>query len=143
MYYDDRFFKICNDPVNKGDITPFINMFLGIVLKAEENLLNDLIWRRDLYESNLKKIDMLSSRDHWDKTVHALCRELLVSALFARGGTCKIDLLMRLDIKSNTTLNSKLGILRKYGMIREEKDGNTLYYSLQYEKLDALLANCG
>ncbi|MGN0395837.1 MAG: Fic family protein [Coprococcus sp.] len=136
-YY--KLFKICNDPINKGDITPFIIMFLSIVLKAEENLLYALTKRSDLYEINLKRVLMLSIRDKWDKTTEALCHTLLISALFAKNGANKKELLQYLKIKSNTTLNTKLKNLRVYDLIEEAKDGNTVYYKLKYENLSKAL----
>lgn len=136
-YY--KLFKICNDPINKGDITPFIIMFLSIVLKAEENLLYALTKRRDLYERNLKRVLMLSIRDKWDETTESLCHTLLISALFAKNGANKKELLQYLKIKSNTTLNTKLNNLRDYNLIEEVKDGNTAYYKLKYENLSKAL----
>ena len=35
-YY--KAFKECNDPKNKGDLTPFVFMFFDIILKAMDNL---------------------------------------------------------------------------------------------------------
>ena len=69
-YY--KMFKLCNDPIDKGDITPFAIMFLGVVLKAEKNLLYELATRRDLYETELQQIKALSGRDKWDKTTESL-----------------------------------------------------------------------
>lgn len=140
-YY--KMFKICNDPVNKGDLTPFINMFLEIVLKAEENLLYALTKRRDLYEENNNLVFELARRDDWDEMTVTLCRSLLISSLFSRNGLNKKYLLKVLHVKSPNTLSSRLDTLRNYGLVLEEKDGRMLYYKLRYERLAEVLAGEG
>lgn len=136
-YY--RLFKLCNDSINKGDVTPFIIMFLNIVLKAEENLLYALTKRHELYEYNRGKIYRLSERDGWDRPSESLCILLLISSLFSKGGLNKKDLLGSLGIKSYTTLNAKIEILKGYNLVTEQKDGNNIYYKLNYDNLDAAL----
>ncbi len=136
-YY--KMFKLCNDPINKGDITPFVIMFLGIILKAEENLLYALTKRLDLYEKELRQIIALSNRDKWDKTTESLCCVLLISTLFANGGVSKKQLLQELKIKSNTTLNTKLNNLRPYNLIVETKEKKVSYYKLKYKNLSRAL----
>ncbi len=137
-YY--KMFKICNDPINKGDITPFVIMFFGIILKTEENLLYSLTKRHDLYEKELRQVMALSIRDKWDKTTESLCCALLISTLFAEDGATKKQLLQELEIKSNTTLNTKLNNLRAYELIEETKDKKVSYYKLKYENLSRALS---
>ena len=115
-------------------------MFLGVVLKAEKNLLYALATRRDLYEKELQQIKALSSRDKWDKTTESLCGALLISALFAEDGATKQQLLQELKIKSNTTLNTKLNKLRTYDLIEETKAKKVSYYKLKHEKLSKALS---
>lgn len=136
-YY--KMFRICNDPINKGDITPFLNIFLDIVLKAEENLLYALTKRRDLYEKSLAYIGELSARDRWDTPTLLLCQALLISALFSKTGRNKKELLAYARVKSITTLNTKLNILKKYELVKEQKEGNSLYYHLHYDNLCKVL----
>ena len=123
-YY--KLFKLCNDPINKGDVTPFIIMFLNMVLKAEENLLYALTKRHELYDS-------------WDRSLEDLCILLLISSLFSKGGLNKKELLGHLRIKSKTTLNSKLDMLKGYSLVIEQKEGNNIYYKLNYDNLEAAL----
>lgn len=136
-YY--KMFKICNDTINKGDVTPFITMFLRIILKAEENLLYALTKRSNLYERNLEYVVELSNHDDWDKTTMTLCVTLLISSLFSKSGLNKKELLEHVGIKSYTTLNSKLGILKGYDLVEEQKDGNVIYYKLNYDNLSMVL----
>lgn len=35
-YY--KAFDVCNDPKNKGDLTPFVTMFLNVIVKSTENI---------------------------------------------------------------------------------------------------------
>lgn len=133
-YYNH--FDICNDPINKGDLTPFIMMFLDIVLKAENNLLYALSKRRELYEKNFLYILALSQREAWDDTTTDLCHTLLISSLFSRNGLNRKEILSHLQIKSLNTLANRLAILKEYGIIIENKDGNSIYYKLDFERLE-------
>lgn len=133
-YY--KVFKVCNDPINRGDVTTFVVMFLGIVKKTEENLLYALAKRHDLYEKYSGVMFEASARDKWDQTTEKLCHMLLISTLLARDGMSKQDLLEELGIKSKTTLNAKLNTLRKYELIEEIKDGRAARYRLDCGRLN-------
>lgn len=132
-YY--KMFKICNDPINKGDITPFIIMFLNIILEAEENLLYALTRRSNLYEQNLIYISELADRDKWDISTASLCIALLISSLFSKNGLNKRELLAQTGIKSSTTLSKKLSVLKEYDLLKEKKEVNVIHYNLDYDNL--------
>lgn len=132
-YY--KMFKVCNDPINRGDLTPFVLFFLEILQEAEENLLDALSKRRNAYVSGLAALNDVSLRNHWDALTDAICRSLLVSTLFSKGGSAKKDLLAGVGIKSTTTLNTKLSVLKQFGLIDESKDGNRIFYRLNLDKL--------
>lgn len=136
QYY--KMFKTCNNPINKGDITPFIIMFLEIVLQAEENLLVALQKRQLLYEKGIEKIERLANSMEWDQWTKTISLKLLIATLFSGNGLSKKELLGKTGIKSTTTLNSKLKILKEVDLIHEKKGGYELYYKLKYEKLDEL-----
>ena len=128
-------FKICNEPINRGDITPFIILFLNIILEAEENLLYALTRRSNLYEQNLIYISELAARDKWDISTASLCIALLISSLFSKNGLNKRELLAQTGIKSSTTLSKKLSILKEYGLLKEKKEVNVIHYNLDYDNL--------
>ena len=132
-YY--KMFKICNEPINRGDITPFIILFLNIILEAEENLLYALTRRSNLYEQNLIYISELAARDKWDISTASLCIALLISSLFSKNGLNKRELLAQTGIKSSTTLSKKLSILKEYGLLKEKKEVNVIHYNLDYDNL--------
>lgn len=136
-YY--KSFKTCNDVKNKGDITPFVIMFLNLILKAEENLLIALEKRYQLFVHNLALISNLSQRDSWDDATWRLCRLLLISSLFSKSGLSKKELQKGLGLKTNATLNTKLNKLKEYDLVYEEKEGTSTYCKLKHENLESIM----
>lgn len=60
-------FETCNDPKNKGDLTPFVLAFLDILLKACQNLmteLTDIHKKLDFYSEQIyEKFHMLPAKE--------------------------------------------------------------------------------
>ena len=114
-YYDA--FKECNDEKNLGDLTPFIIMFLNIILESFQNLydalekrINHLLKFSNVIESNSKMSDELK----------AFANILIQVSLFSNEGITKKQLGLELDI-SESTVNKRLTKLREMGLLLEEK----------------------
>ena len=57
-YY--KAFRTCNDKHNRGDLTPFVIMFLEVVREACEQLQEELLQRQDDLNRFLEIVPMLS-----------------------------------------------------------------------------------
>ena len=130
-YY--KAFKICNDEKNKGDITPFIVVFMDIIYKSIENLYVALCKRWEAlikYTSKMEKIECFSN-----KALNSLAYVLIQARLFSENGITKTELAKNLEI-SSSTLNNRLDIIRKKGYVTEKTIGHSLYFEFNLDTLE-------
>lgn len=114
-YYDA--FKECNSDKNLGDLTPFIIMFLNIILESFENLYEALQKRQNLLS---KCSDILASNNEMTEDLFSFAYILTQTALFSNEGITKKQLAFELQI-SLSTVDKRLAKLRKMDMLLEEK----------------------
>lgn len=114
-YYDA--FKECNNEKNLGDLTPFIIMFLNIILESFENLYDALEKRNNLL---LKFSDVLESNEDLPEELKTFTFILIQASLFSNEGITKKQLGSELSI-SESTVNKRLAKLREKGLLLEEK----------------------
>ena len=127
-YYDA--FKECNDEKNLGDITPFIIMFLNIILESFQNLHDALEKRINL----LLKFSKIIDRDlEMSDELKAFANILIQVSLFSNEGITKKQLGLELGI-SESTVNKRLAKLREMALLLEEKC-KPAKYMLDVDKL--------
>ena len=114
-YYDA--FQECNDEKNLGDITPFIIMFLNIILESFQNLHDALEKRINLL---LKFSKVVDSDLEMSDELKAFAKILIQVSLFSNEGITKKQLGLELGI-SESTVNKRLAKLREMALLLEEK----------------------
>jgi len=114
-YYDA--FKECNNEKNLGDLTPFIIMFLNIILESFENLYDALKKRKDLLH---KFTAVLENNKRMSEDEKSFAFVLIQASLFSNEGITKKQLETELSI-SESTVNKRLAKLRELGLLLEEK----------------------
>lgn len=128
-YYDA--FRECNDDKNLGDLTPFIIMFLNIILESFQNLYDALEKRKNLL---LKFSDVIDCSDDMSEDLKAFASVLTQASLFADEGITKKQLESELGI-SPSTVNKRLAKLREAGLLIEE-NCKPAKYLIDLNKLD-------
>lgn len=134
-YYDA--FKICNSTINKGDLTPFVLMFVEVIEESMGQLQIAL-------DTRLKKLNHYSDLvdEHIaieEKKIEQLYFILIQASLFSENGISTKDLMTIFNIGRNTLtrwfdkLNDDLLIKNKQGIEN--------YYSLDLNKLDKLFGD--
>lgn len=126
-YYDA--FKECNDAKNLGDLTPFIIMFLNIVLESFENLYEALEKRKNL----LSKYSEIIENSDMNEELKIFTYILTQASLFSNEGITKRQLGIELDI-SPSTVDKRLSKLRQMEMLLEE-NGKPARYMIDLNKL--------
>ena len=128
-YY--KAFQDCNDPKNRGDLTPFIILFLSIVRESFEKLLFALQRRNAAlahYHHRIERMNTLSvDEQHF-------CDVLLQATLFAEKGISKKTLGEVLGL-SPSTVDKRLAKLRSTILV-EHKDERPYTYTLDLAKLE-------
>lgn len=120
-YY--KAFTICNSPLDKGDITPFVNMFIGVIKEAIHQLRAALEKRRDDLNYYTNNIDLLPYSD--EQKCNHLYQLLIQASLFSEYGTSIKEILNNMDISRTTFAR----LLKKV-----ESCGFVISHSLDREK---------
>ena len=126
-YYEA--FKECNDKKNLGDLTPFIIMFLNIILESFENLYEALEKRKNL----LSKYSEIIENSDMNEELKIFTYVLTQASLFSNEGITKRQLGVELDI-SPSTVDKRLSKLRQMEMLLEE-NGKPAKYMIDLNKL--------
>lgn len=132
--YDDAF-KLCNDPRNYGDLTPFVLWFLEVVQEAIVKLDSALSERaHDLehYRSLLKQSALLNT-----KTLYELSYYLIQASLFSDEGASTSMLIAHTEL-SRTTLMIRLKEIEQYGLLLAQRSGKEKVYKLNLAKFEQL-----
>ena len=130
-YYDA--FRICNSPQNKGDLTPFVEVFIEIILEAINALAEALEKRVFLLNRYTNQIPYLPGTG--DETCCYLYDYLIQAALFSEHGISTKELLSCLN-KSRETLKKKLRIISDAKLLKVERIKQEKYYGIDLDALD-------
>lgn len=133
-YYEA--FRICNAPRNKGDLTPFIEMFLSIVEIAMKNLLKSIIERLDklsYYGNHSERLP--NSRGF--KRMADLYYVLIQAYLFSPYGIERQELVSYMNCSSSTV--SKMLSTIPESMLCKTKKGRQTFFRLELDAVDTYL----
>lgn len=133
-YY--RAFKECNDPKNKGDLTPFVNMFLDMINKAMNNLavsLSEKDRKLAFYKQRLPLLPDINNK-HLETIYYAL----LQASLFSENGVSKTELAETENISRGALDNCFKRIPTK--LLNVKTVSRTKFYSLDLERFDELIS---
>lgn len=133
QYYDA--FKICNHPNNRGDLTPFVEMFLTVVDISMNQLYMALSDRAIQLEHYLLKLPAMPNND--SSIMTELYFYLLQAALFSNIGISIKDLTDCLKISVNT-LRHRLKAIPENLLIQNRQKGRK-YYMLDLSEVDKIL----
>ena len=136
QYY--KAFKVCNDPKNKGDLTPFIETFLGIVETAERNLLEALEIRHKKLHFYHARIPLLPE-GNVDRNMKQLYYVLIQAALFSNNGISRnhLEETVKVSAKTLSVLLSRI----PETMLLKQKQGRRDHYMLDLDAVNDYLMN--
>ncbi len=137
-YY--KAFDICNDPKNKGDITPFIYRFIDIIKNAAKSSLENLEslkQRLEYYSTIHENIYNFFENDLQSKIVYILIQ----NALFSSKGVFIEELKHHLEC-SEATIRKNIKSLIKHGLIiTTEREKNKMLYELSLDDFEQFAEN--
>lgn len=127
-------FDQCNDPKNKGDLTPFVLMFLRVIKSATLSLIKKIA---DGCEKLIHFSDILSSIELSDKH-HAFVYLLIQQALFAPEEPFTIYDISQISHLSVPNCRTTLKQLPDNIPLLLTKSGHTHLYSIDLDKFESL-----
>lgn len=130
-YY--KAFKVCNQPKNRGDLTPFVEMFLKIIEESTRQLLSALEERLDALGHYDKIIERLpnGTKENYDELYFVLIQ----ARLFSENGISTEELLEFMGV-SRTTLRRQLQEIEQAGLLKVALCGHAKHYSIDLEQAD-------
>lgn len=130
-YY--KAFKVCNQPKNRGDLTPFVEMFLKIIEESTRQLLSALEERVNALNHYRKMIERLP--DGAKESYYALYFVLIQAELFSEKGISTAELLEVMEV-SRATLKKQLQKIESAGLLKCSFRGHAKYYGLDLDKME-------
>jgi Fic family protein len=131
-YY--RAFDVCNNTHNKGELTPFVDMFLSIVEISMQQLAETLEEKLQKWEYYSERIKSLPNSEKTD--VSKLYELLIQASLFSNIGIGRDELLKNMELSENT-VRTKLKLIPAAMLIENRQKGKK-YYLLNLEEADKL-----
>ena len=131
-YY--KAFDICNDPHNKGELTPFVEMFLEIIRISMQQLLETLEEKKQMWDYYKQRIASLPNAEKTD--ISHLYDLLIQAALFSNIGISREELIKHMELSENT-VRSRLKSIPEQLFIENRQKGRK-YYLLDLEQMDRI-----
>lgn len=125
-------FEVCNHPLNRGELTPFLHTFLEVLQESVQKLMESLQEKQTRLQRCFLKIDDYSTQE--DGTLDKLYQLLIQAALFSEIGISASELMGYLNI-SRGTLNKKLEAIPQELVLREKK-GQKYYYAIDLQAFE-------
>lgn len=131
----NKAFKICNDPRNLGDLTPFLIMMLNMIYTALKDLETSLSRKVVSWQKYESLVGLFGEAA--DNNVRRMYSYLIQAALFSEKGISTDDLKTCFD-ESYYTIRKLLGKIRS-DLLVSELVGKAKYYQIDLAKLDDIL----
>lgn len=129
-YY--KAFEVCNHPLNKGELTLFVEMFLNIIDMSQNQLLSALEERAEHLSKYLEILDkMFGKEESRMKTFYFI---LVQAALFSNIGISAKELAKIVDVSENT-MRSMLKRMPQ-NMLIINKSEKPYHYLMNLDELD-------
>ena len=133
-YYDA--FDTCNHPLNKGDLTPFAEMFLSLVDISMKQLYDEIKNKLDKFNFYGDLCPKLPNADH--KDIVTLYYVLIQAALFSEDGISQKELENFLNA-SYSSVRNKLSSIPADLLIKNTRERHA-YYMLDLDKVDIMFS---
>ncbi len=134
-YY--KAFDVCNDSHNRGELTPFAEMFLEIIRSSMQQLLETLEEKSQKLHYYTKCIDLLPNANLPD--VADLYDYLIKAALFSNIGISWTELVMHMEL-SESTVRSRMKNIPEALLIMNRQKGRK-FYLLSLDEMDHIIEN--
>ncbi|MBR2523981.1 MAG: Fic family protein [Clostridiales bacterium] len=134
----NKAFNECNDAKNYGELTMFVDMFLGILTESMENLIVALSSRRSFYERYKNTISSLPYGNN--PKYGSLYETLILNELFSSRGPSITELSEAIKLGDETTrkmINNLIG----HSLITIDRSSRKFYYGIDLKMVDLLSSN--
>jgi Fic family protein len=138
----DRYYKgfaLCNDPLNKGDLTPFVLMFLDVIEKAAQDIVSSLTEKKNVLKDNLERLSRID-RISKDEDVFELAAVLLQARMFSGDGIIATELMDVFKV-TRPTITKRLNSVASIGLLQRERIGREVHFQIDLDALASVSQN--
>jgi Fic family protein len=126
-------FSICNDPLNRGDLTPFVIMFLDIIRQAVDEIVSVLSKKKHLLDENMQRLLRVEPITN-GREVFALAAVLLQARMFSGDGITAQEL-MEIFNASRPTIMKRLSQIEAVGLLERYRIGRKVHLQINIDEL--------
>lgn len=127
-------FSICEHPLNKGDITPFVISFSQLVVDAMESMLDSLQAKQSDLADAVGAVNRAIATKEEDAGLWRVAFILAQAELFSENGATTGELCAAAEM-SEPTMAKKRKLIKELGFLRETRKGRRRFYSLNLQKM--------
>lgn len=131
-------FSLCEHPLNKGDLTPFVILFSEIIVKAMESMEASLSEKKAALDDALGRIGNIVGIADGGKALakdrFCLANVLAQAALFAESGISSGEISQVMEV-SMPTVYQRLKFFEERGLLAKKRVGRGVFYSLNLDEL--------
>ena len=132
QYY--KGYTVCEHPLNKGDLTPFVMAFSDIIVSAMESMRDSLSELRAMLQQGEELVERVFAPD---ETIRKVGFILVTAALFAFEGITMKELTSALDA-SRQTVYKRLAPFKERGVLIVRNVGRRTYYRMDLDALERI-----
>lgn len=127
-------FLICEYPLNKGDITPFVTSFSELVVDAMESMLDSLQVKQSDLADVVGAVKRAIAAKEEDAGLWRVAFILAQAELFLENGATAEEPCAATEM-SEPTMAKKRKLIKELGFLRETRKGRQRFYSLNLQKM--------
>ena len=131
-------FNTCNNIHNRGDLTPFLLMFIDILCESMHQLENALIKRNEQFKHYRSCMQYLpfGTNEKYLRVYYLLIQ----ASLFSENGISTQELMDVLKT-CRKTVSNRLNDIAEHGLLIKKSEGNIRRYSLNLDEADRIYEN--
>lgn len=126
-------FSLCEHPLNRGDLTPFVVSFSELIVDAMESMLGSLQGKQSDLADAVDAVNRAITTQEKDAGLWSVAFILAQAALFSENGATTEELCAAAGM-SEPTMSKKRKRIRELGFLRETHKGRQRFYSLDLGK---------
>ncbi len=127
-------FSVCEHPLNRGDLTPFVILFSELVVDAMESMLASLREKQTDLENAVRAVGRKICVQEEDAGLWRVALILAQAALFSENGVTTEELCAAAEMSEPTMAKHRKHI-KELGFLRETRKGRQRFYSLDLAKM--------
>lgn len=127
-------FSICEQPLNRGDLTPFVISFSELVVDAMESMLDSLREKQSDLADAVGAVSRAIATEEEDAGLWRVAFILAQATLFSENGATTEELCAAAGM-SEPTMAKKRKRIKELGFLRETRKGRQRFYSLDLGRM--------